>query len=231
MAEKRRSLFGPAAAAGAGGPVVVLGLGRFGRGLALELTESGAEVLGIDGDPAVVQSLNGRLTHVVRADVTDEVALRQLGVHEADTVVVSVGSDLAASILTTSLMIRFGTKHLWAKADDVRHEEILRQLGVRHVVHPERDMGRRVAHLVRDTLEDFIEVEPGFAILRAGVSSAHVGKDLRGAGLAAERGLRVLAVKDGEGWMYPPPYYKLRAEDQILVAGPPDEVELFVTID
>ncbi|MBD4674782.1 TrkA family potassium uptake protein, partial [Xanthomonas citri pv. citri] len=93
-------------------------------GVALELMESDCHVLGVDADAEAVQALNGRLTHVVRADSTDEEAMRQLSVHEMDHVVVAIGGDLADSILTVSLMRRFGTHQLWAKANDDRHGEI-----------------------------------------------------------------------------------------------------------
>mgnify|MGYP002758135472 FL=1 len=165
MADLTRSLFAPRR--GDRPTVAVLGLGRFGSGVARELMESDCHVLGVDADAEAVQALNGRLTHVVRADSTDEEAMRQLSVHEMDHVVVAIGGDLADSILTVSLMRRFGTHQLWAKANDDRHGEILRQLGVEHVVHPERDMGRRVAHLVSTSFQDFVEVEPGLAMVRA----------------------------------------------------------------
>ncbi|MFJ4624828.1 potassium channel family protein, partial [Streptomyces sp. NPDC088812] len=137
MVDLTRSLFAPRR--GDRPTVAVLGLGRFGSGVALELMESDCHVLGVDADAEAVQALNGRLTHVVRADSTAEEAMRQLSVHEMDHVVVAIGGDLADSILTVSLMRRFGTHQLWAKANDDRHGEILRQLGVEHVVHPERD--------------------------------------------------------------------------------------------
>ena len=79
--------------------VVVVGLGRFGRSLALELTKEGVEVLGVDSDPRVVRSLAGRLTHVVEADSTDLEAMRELGVAEFERAVVGVGTNLEASIL------------------------------------------------------------------------------------------------------------------------------------
>ena len=129
--------------------VAVIGLGRFGGALATELVRSGTEVLGIDTDEDVVQSLNGVLTHVVRADSTKEVALEQLGVTQFDRVVVGIGSDIQASILTTSLLKRMGVRSIWAKAISEQHGLILEQLGIEHVIFPEADMGRRVAHLVR----------------------------------------------------------------------------------
>lgn len=233
MAENRRPRFGPAARMGRSdaSTVVVLGLGRFGRAVALELMETGCDVLGIDSDPAVVQSLNGVLTHVVRADSTDEVAMRQLSVHEADHIVVAIGGDLADSILTCSLMIRFEPTHLWAKANDSRHETILRQLGVEHVVHPERDTGRRVAHLVRSTVEDFVQLDPALAIVRTQVPRRLLGQDLRAAGLSDEHGMRVVAVREGAGWRFPPGHYVLQPTDTVLVAGPVRDVEAFAAED
>lgn len=222
---------GPASTRPAGQTVVVLGLGRFGAGLALELMESGCEVLGIDIREQPVQALNGQLTHVVRADTTSEEAMRQLSVHEADRVVVAIGTHLAASILTTSLMIRFGIDNIWAKANDDAHETILRQLGVQHVVHPERDMGRRLAHLVRISMEDYVEVEPGFAIVRTGVPQRYVGRELAETRLRAERGVSVVAVKDQGEWIYPDRDYLLQADDTLLVAGPTRKAEAFAQLD
>jgi trk system potassium uptake protein TrkA len=134
--------------------VVVIGLGRFGTALALELMAAGTEVLGIDDDEDIVQSLNGRLTQVVRADSTKEEALRQLGVHEFDRAVVAIGTDIEASILTGSLLVNFRVPHVWAKAISEPHGRILDQIGIHHVVYPEHDMGRRVAHLVRGAMLD-----------------------------------------------------------------------------
>lgn len=214
----------------AGQLVVVLGLGRFGTGLALELMESGCEVLGIDVREEPVQALNGLLTHVVRADTTSEEAMRQLSVHEADRVVVAIGGNLADSILTTSLMIRFGVGTIWAKANDESHETILRQLGVEHVVHPERDMGRRLAHLVRISMEDYVEVEPGFVIVRTAVPHQYVGQELGETRLRAERGVSVVAVKDHGHWLYPDRDYILHQDDALLVAGPTRKAEAFAQL-
>ena len=165
------------------------------------------------------------------ADSTDEEARRQLSVHEMDHVVVAIGGDLADSILTVSLMRRFGTHQLWAKANDDRHGEILRQLGVEHVVHPERDMGRRVAHLVSTSFQDFVEVEPGLAMVRATPPSRLLGRDLRATGLAGERGMRVVAVRSRGTWLYPPSHYVLEPEDTILLVGPTRDVERFLARD
>ena len=122
--------------------VAVIGLGRFGSSLALELMAGGTDVLGIDVDEDLVQALNGQLTQVVRADSTKEEALRQLAVDEFDRVVVAIGDDISASILTCSVLLSLKIPVIWAKVGDDRHGLILEQLGVHHVIYPEKDMGR-----------------------------------------------------------------------------------------
>ena len=153
---------------GFSGVVVVIGLGRFGMSLALELMNGEeTEVLGIDSDPATIQAVSGRLTHAVVADSTREEALRQLSVHECDRAVVGIGTNLEASILTSSVLVEMGVPNIWAKAISNSHARILRQVGVHHVVRPEHDMGLRVAHLVRGRMLDYIEFDDGFAMVLA----------------------------------------------------------------
>lgn len=208
--------------------VAVIGLGRFGRALALELMATGTDVLGIDSDEEVVQSLNGQLTHVVRADSTKDEVLRQLSVHEFDRVVVAVSSDLPASILTSSLVLQYEKPIVWAKAMSEAHGRILTQLGVHHVVYPEHDMGRREAHLVRSDLLDFIEIDEGFALVKTTPPADYVGKKLRDTNVRSKLRVTVVAAKPpGGSWGYVTEDTALGADDIILVAGETDRVEAF----
>lgn len=208
--------------------VAVIGLGRFGQSLALELMANGTEVLGIDSDEDIVQSLNGRLTHVVVADSTKEETLRQLAVPDFDRVVVAIGSNVEASILTTSLLLRFGIKHVWAKAVSDPHGTILEQLGVQHVIYPEKDMGKRVAHLVRGAMQDYIEIGDNFAIVRTTPNTVVIGKPLAEAQVRAKHGVTVTAYKPaGKPWNYTTPETVIEAGGMMLVAGPTQKVEAF----
>ena len=126
----------------------MIGLGRFGTALALELVDTGHEVLGIDNDEAVVQKLSTAITQTVQADSTSSEALAEIDIQNFDRVVVAIGTNIESSILTTSLLLEIGIKEIWAKADTEAHGRILQQLGVHHVVFPESDMGRRIAHQV-----------------------------------------------------------------------------------
>lgn len=208
--------------------VAVIGLGRFGTSLALELMDSGTEVLGIDSDEDIVQSLNGRLTHVVRTDATNEEALRQLAVPEFDRVVVAIGNDIQASILTTSLLLRFGIPSIWTKAVSDAHGQIFEQLGVHHVIYPEKDMGRRVAHLVRGAALDYIEIDRDFAIVKMSPNSKVIGTPLGESGVRANHGVTVLAFKRGDsGWQNADAMTVLRDGDTMLVSGPTAKAEAF----
>ena len=216
------------AAVGSADAVAVIGLGRFGQSLALELVDNGTEVLAIDARADVVQSLNGRLTHVVRGDATKEEVLRQLAIHEFDRVVVAIGSDVEASILVTSLLLRFKISHIWAKAVSEPHGTILEQLGVPHVVYPEKDMGKRVAHLVRGSMQDYIEIEPGFALIKTTVPQSAVGVPLGQSKVRTEHGVTVAAVKRaGQPWTYATETTVLENDDIILVTGPTRKAERF----
>ncbi|HCA87704.1 MAG TPA: potassium transporter [Streptomyces sp.] len=208
--------------------VVVIGLGRFGRSLALELVDEETEVLGVDSNPEIVQTLAGSLTHVVRADSTKEDALRQLAVHEFDRAVVGIGSNIEASILTTSLLLSFGIRDVWAKAISEPHGRILSQLGVPHVIYPEHDMGRRVAHLVRGRMLDYIEFEDDFAMVKTRPAADIVGLRLADSGVRTQYGVTVVAIKrPGEDFTYATSETVVHADDTIIVAGRTRQTERF----
>ena len=201
--------------------VAVIGLGRFGRAIALELMATGTEVLGIDADEEIVQSLNGQLTQVVRADTTKEEVLRQLAVNEFDRVVVAIGSDVQSSILTTSILLRMQIPHLWTKAVSDAHGQILTQLGVQHVIYPEHEMGRRVAHLVRGAALDY-------TIVKMGPNKVVEGKRLGDTDLRQQYGVTVMAVQRGTAeWCNADADTVIASEDTILVAGPIKKAEAF----
>jgi trk system potassium uptake protein TrkA len=223
-------LFGGAdpASVAAADSVVVIGLGRFGQALALELMSNGTDVLGIDDREDIVQSMNGSLTHVVQGDATKEETLRQLSVPEFDRAVVAIGTDIEASILSTSLLLRFEIPEIWAKAVSDAHGTILEQLGVSHVIYPEKDMGRRVAHLVRGRMQDYIEVGDDFALVKTTPHADAVGKPLSQSEIRTRHGVTITAFKrPGQSWAYATADTVLERSDTILVAGPVRKAEAF----
>lgn len=208
--------------------VVVIGLGRFGSALALELMRGGTEVLGIDGDEEIVQAHNSLLTHVVRADSTKEATLRELSVPDFTSVVVAIGGDIQANILTSSLLLKLGIGNIWAKAVSDPHGEILTQLGVHHVIYPEKDMGKRVAHLVRGAMQDYIDIGENFVLVKTSPPALLIGVPLGEAKVRAKHGVTVTAFhRAGVGWSYTTLDTVILDGDVILIAGQSERVEAF----
>lgn len=212
--------------------VVVVGLGRFGGSLAVELMSRGTDVLGIDDSESVVQAFNGKLTSVVRADATDEYVLRQLGVDEFDRAVVGIGSDIQASILVTSRLLKFACPEVWAKAITAPHAEILEQLGVHHVVNPERDMSIRTAHLIQGRILDFVPIDHGFAMVRCTPPKSVQQRPMDLLDVRRRHGVAVVAVcRPGGTWEPTEPGTMIYEDDQILVTGPTEQAEEFSALD
>ncbi len=208
--------------------VVVIGLGRFGGAVAQTLTELGHEVLGIDEDAGIVQSWADRLTHVVQADTTDSTTLQRLGVQDFPRAVVAIGTDIEASVLTVLALTELGLKDIWAKALSSKHGRILERTGAHHVIYPEADMGRRVAHLVASKMIDFMELDDGFAICKTRVPADAAGKTLAECALRKRFGITVVGVKrPGAGFTHATPETVVEAGDMLVITGGNAQVEAF----
>ena len=123
----------------------VIGLGSFGATVALELTKLNHDVIGIDTIKRNVENLADQITHAVIADATDEHVLEELNIQNCDAVVVAIGEDIEASILCVLHLKNMGVKKIWAKSKSKAHHMILTHLGVDKIIHPEEDMGVRIA--------------------------------------------------------------------------------------
>lgn len=207
---------------------LVIGLGRFGGGLAETLAELGHEVLGIDNDPKLVQSFAAKLTHVVEADSTDIDAMRQLGVEDFQTAVVAIGTEMEASILTTALLVDLRVPRIVAKAITQEHGTILERVGATRVVFPERDMGVRVGHSLAGSMLDYFELDPGFALVETTAPKALVGKTLAQAEVRKRYGITVVCIKpEGGSFTYATPETVANEGDILVVAGETKRAEAF----
>ncbi len=211
--------------------VAVIGLGRFGSAVAESLTSMGHEVLGIDNNSLNVQHWVDRLTHVAEADSTDIRALRQLGVDQFHHVVVGIGSDLEASVLTVLALQELSVPDIWAKALSKRHGLILERTGAHHVVYPEASMGERVAHLVTGKMYEFIEFDDGFAIASTSAPRAIHKQTLADAGVRQRYGVTIIGVKrPREDFISATPETLIQAGDIVVVAGETRLVEKFAAV-
>lgn len=199
----------------------VIGLGRFGRNIAKALYEMGYDVLAIDKDMERVQEFSHEVTHVVQADSTDEDALRSLGILNFDVVIVAIGKDAEANIMTTLQLKEIGVPYIVAIARTVLQIKVLEKIGANRVVSPERDMARRVAYNLASTnIMDYIELSPKFSIVEIAIPKLLRNKTLRESNIRAKYGLNVVAIKRHDNLIISPlPTEILMENDIAIVVG------------
>lgn len=208
--------------------VGVLGLGRFALSLAEELHRNGVEVLGADAVEENVNRCAPFLTHAVIMDTTNSEALRQFGVGDLEFVVVGIGSNIENSVLTASAVVDLGVPQIWAKADNEAHAKILHQIGVHHVVRPEREAGRRVAHLLSGGLQEFVDLGEGFVLARTHAPEIVLGVPLGKLESEKRGGVEIIGVRRPDG-----SYGRIDDDtvlthgDVVIATGPPRAVDRF----
>lgn len=200
---------------------VVIGLGRFGSSVALTLEEADCEVLAVDINEERVNEIADHVTYSVQADVTDENALKALGIRNFDVAVVAVG-DLQSSILISMLCKELGIKFVLAKAKDDLHSKVLYKVGVDKVIFPERDMGIRIGHnLVSSSILDIIEFSPNYSLIELGVQDDWKNKSLKELDFRKRYGINIIAIKSmsGDVNISPMADYVLSKDDILVVIG------------
>jgi trk system potassium uptake protein TrkA len=226
--QRPRRLGNLSAGASERGPVLVIGLGRFGAALATTLIELDHEVLAVDTDAARVQEYSQLLTHVVQADSTNVSALRQVGAADFATAVVCIGNDVESSVLTAAALVDLEIPDIWAKAITMPHGRILERVGCHHVVFPEAEMGRRAAHLLTGSLIEYLALDEHFAIVETVVPSQLTGKTLGELGLRARYGVTIVSVKKaGDTFTHTTADSVLEPGDLIVIAGASADVKRF----
>jgi trk system potassium uptake protein TrkA len=207
--------------------VAVLGLGRFGKAVARELTRLGHDVLAVDSNERIVQAVSDQVTHAVQADFTDADTLRELGLGSFETAIVAVASSLEVSILTTVLLRQLGVRRIVAEAANDLHGSILKQVGANRVVYPERETGIRVAHsFAAPGVRDYLDVAPGYGIARVVVTHPLAGKPLSELDLRGTCGVTPVALhRQGTVTINPHSSETLRVGDELIVAGLDEDLE------
>lgn len=161
----------------------VIGLGRFGIAASLELVHLGHTVTGIDRDPKVVEKYVEDLTQAIICDSTDENALRELDLGNSEAVLVAIGADMQSSLLCTLALKNLGVKEIWVKASTKAHHTIVSKLGVQRIIHPEEEMGVRVAQALNyPMVNDYLSLGHGLYVvevnIRASLHDSSIGQVL-----------------------------------------------------
>jgi trk system potassium uptake protein TrkA len=177
----------------------VLGIGRFGFSLASKLYDLGYDVLAIDKDEERIKAIADLVTHAVQADTTDIDTLKSIGLKNIDCAIVSIASDINASLMTVLNVQELEIPEIYAKAQNEQHAKVLHKIGIEKVFLPERDMGKRVAHyMVSNKILDLIELDPEHSIIEINALEQWSGKSLQDLKLRVKHGINVIAIKRGD---------------------------------
>ncbi|MBF8984181.1 TrkA family potassium uptake protein [Lutibacter sp. B2] len=205
---------------------VVIGCGRFGSSVARTLYGLGFDVLAVDRSEEVIQGIADSVTHAVQVDSTDEATLKSLGMSNFDVAIITIGSDIQASIMATLIVKELGVKYVVAKAQNEAHAKVLYKIGADRIVFPERDMGVRVAHnLVSSNILDYIELAPDYSIVEIAALKEWEGENLRELNMRAKYGVNVMAIKRGtEINISPTAVDIVNKGDVVVVIGHNDDI-------
>ncbi|GAA0069133.1 TrkA family potassium uptake protein [Clostridium sardiniense] len=205
---------------------VIIGLGRFGSSVAETLYGLGNDVLVIDKDEDLIQDISDKVTHAVQMDATDEGALRTLGLRNFDVAVVTIGSNIQASVMVTLLVKELGVKYIIAKGNSDLHAKVLYKIGADRVILPEKDMGVRVAHnLVSESILDFIELSPDYSIMEIEAPEEWQNKTISELKLRSKYGINVMAIKrDDEINLSPPADFIVEGKDIFVAIGSAEDL-------
>lgn len=211
------------------GQYAVIGLGRFGSSLATTLHQAGNEVLAIDRNEERIEEYKDHVTYAVVADSTDEEALKSVGIRNFDAVIVAIGDDIQASILTVLILKELEVKKVVAKAINKRHGQVLYKVGADWVVFPERDMGERVAtQLMSPNVLDYIELAKDYSIKEVKAPPSMIEKNLRELNLRARFNITVIAIiSDGKVSISPSPDRIIKEGDILVVIGENKDLDRF----
>lgn len=207
----------------------VIGLGRFGGSICRELCMEGMSVLAIDKDEDKLNEFKEIALHAVIADAADETTLKELGIKNIDHVIVAIGDNIQASILTTVILTELGIKKITVKAQNDYHEKILNKIGAHQVVHPERDMGKRIAHsIMSNNILDYLELSDEHSIVEVIASKKVIGKTLIDLDIRAKYGCNVVAIKEGKNInVSPNAKDEIQENDILIVIGSDKDISRF----
>lgn len=173
----------------------VFGLGRYGRAVARELVESGAEVLAVDRDENIVNALAGELPYCKCADVTDPEVIRRLGIANVDIVIIAMAGSLEASVMATMLCREIGVKTVIAKCANEMNCKILSRVGADKIVFPEEESGIRLAkNLLSSGFVDIVELSKDVSMIELEIRPEWIGKNLIELKLREKYGLNIVAI-------------------------------------
>ena len=205
----------------------VFGLGRYGRSVAMELVRRGADVLAVDRNESVVNSLVGEIPLCKCADVTDAEVLKALDIGGMDAVIIAMAENLEAAVMATMLCKEAGVPRVIVKCADEMHCRILSKVGADQVVVPEYESGTRLAkNLLSAGFIDMVDLAENVSVLDFDVRPEWVGKTLIELNLRKKYGINVVALgQGGKVTADIDPNLPLQEEMQLIIIADPAKLK------
>lgn len=175
---------------------VVIGLGHFGMLVARALSEKGIQVLAIDKNEKKTEVASEFATKALQLDATDEEALKSVGFEGINVAVVSVGNNIASSIMITLLLKELGVPRVIAKATSDLQGRVLQRVGATKIVYPEKETaGRLVESLIEPGIFEYIKLSPKHTIAEVDVPSSFTNKTIGELAIGTKHGIQIIAIK------------------------------------
>ncbi|RIW18399.1 TrkA family potassium uptake protein [Algoriphagus lacus] len=174
---------------------IVVGMGNFGYYLAKRLTDLGHEVVGVDTSEIKIEQVKDHITHAVALNATDQHAVSNLPMKDCDVVVIAIGEDVGASIMTTAIFKQMKAKRIIGRAINALHETVIRAIGVDEIIHPEEETAERLAkRLQLKGVLDSLEISEDYNIVEVKVPSRYVGMTVSEANIRKEFSLNIMTT-------------------------------------
>ena len=197
----------------------VFGLGRYGIAVARELVNNGMEVIAVDIDEKIVNAAADELPICKCADITDPDVIHQLGISNADVVIISMANNLESSVMAVTLCKEIGVKTVIAKSANEMHQKILTRVGADKVVFPENESGIRLAkNLLSSGFVDMVSLAKNVSIIELDVKAEWVEKNLIELNLRKKYSINVVALRKGQSVSVDiDPHAPLQSDDKLIV--------------
>ncbi|MGE4384418.1 MAG: TrkA family potassium uptake protein [Endomicrobiaceae bacterium] len=202
----------------------VIGLGTFGSNVAKELFKRDFPVLAIDHNEELVNKISPFVTQAIVADATDDNALKNAGISDCDSVIISIGEDVETSILATLIVKDLGVKNVIVKCISQWHSKIAVKIGADKVVYPELEMAKKLAEsMVSPNILEQIEFSTDYNLLEIVAPKEFWGKTIRTSGVRNKYGINIIAVKRQIPFVNDDGQTDIK-EDTNVAPGPDDEI-------
>ncbi|MBH37720.1 hypothetical protein CL658_01670 [bacterium] len=225
--------------------IAVLGMGQFGYQLAISLTQKNFEVLALDSDPEMIDEVKELVSEAIIIDTTDEKAMRSINIDTVDIAIVAIGSNVQSSLLSTALLQRLGLVDIHVRHINSLQENILKSIGIKHIVSIEKEMGIQVSNtLSTDRVGRYISISERHSLMEIQVPEGFVGKSLKDLHVRSQFRVNIVGIKtrvptvndNGEVTYViemtdvPDPNYPLTKEDLLVIAGTDDNLRKFIQL-